>query len=163
MCPASSKVARISLSAACAHRVLDVLDGYNGTVFAYGQTGSGKTFTMMVRPALLSRILVYSLSGCRYRLGRTPGYHPAHNRTDIPVHCGERRTLGVPRKGLLHGNLPREDPRFACAYVHTSPRLAVSRPVSSPERQSASTRGQEQGCLCQEPLRLLREQRPRSL
>ncbi|KAI6022682.1 P-loop containing nucleoside triphosphate hydrolase protein [Pisolithus marmoratus] len=26
---------------------LDVLDGYNGTVFAYGQTGSGKTFTMM--------------------------------------------------------------------------------------------------------------------
>ena len=28
---------------------LDVMDGYNGTVFAYGQTGSGKTFTMMVR------------------------------------------------------------------------------------------------------------------
>ncbi|KAF8163319.1 kinesin heavy chain [Crassisporium funariophilum] len=27
--------------------VIDVLDGYNGTVFAYGQTGSGKTFTMM--------------------------------------------------------------------------------------------------------------------
>ena len=27
---------------------VDVLDGYNGTVFAYGQTGSGKTFTMMV-------------------------------------------------------------------------------------------------------------------
>lgn len=27
---------------------LDVMDGYNGTVFAYGQTGSGKTFTMMV-------------------------------------------------------------------------------------------------------------------
>lgn len=27
---------------------IDVLDGYNGTVFAYGQTGSGKTFTMMV-------------------------------------------------------------------------------------------------------------------
>ncbi|KAI9446438.1 kinesin heavy chain [Lactarius indigo] len=26
---------------------LNVLDGYNGTVFAYGQTGSGKTFTMM--------------------------------------------------------------------------------------------------------------------
>jgi Tfp pilus assembly pilus retraction ATPase PilT len=27
---------------------LDVVAGYNGTVFAYGQTGSGKTFTMMV-------------------------------------------------------------------------------------------------------------------
>jgi kinesin family member 5 len=26
--------------------VLDVLKGYNGTIFAYGQTGSGKTFTM---------------------------------------------------------------------------------------------------------------------
>lgn len=33
------------------HNILDVLDGYNGTVFAYGQTGSGKTFTMMVRSA----------------------------------------------------------------------------------------------------------------
>jgi len=33
---------------------LDVLDGYNGTVFAYGQTGSGKTFTMMVCPHLRS-------------------------------------------------------------------------------------------------------------
>jgi hypothetical protein len=30
------------------HSFVDVLDGYNGTVFAYGQTGSGKTFTMMV-------------------------------------------------------------------------------------------------------------------
>jgi len=30
-------------------RPLDVINGYNGTVFAYGQTGSGKTFTMMVR------------------------------------------------------------------------------------------------------------------
>lgn len=28
--------------------VLDVMDGYNGTVFAYGQTGSGKSHTMMV-------------------------------------------------------------------------------------------------------------------
>ena len=26
--------------------ILDVLHGYNGTIFAYGQTGSGKTFTM---------------------------------------------------------------------------------------------------------------------
>lgn len=26
--------------------VLNVLDGYNSTVFAYGQTGSGKTFTV---------------------------------------------------------------------------------------------------------------------
>ena len=26
--------------------VLDVINGYNGTIFAYGQTGSGKTFTM---------------------------------------------------------------------------------------------------------------------
>ncbi|KAJ3105594.1 Kinesin- protein 6 [Phlyctochytrium planicorne] len=26
--------------------VLNVLDGYNGTIFAYGQTGSGKTFTI---------------------------------------------------------------------------------------------------------------------
>ncbi|KAI0225386.1 hypothetical protein L0F63_001825, partial [Massospora cicadina] len=30
-----------------ANRNLDVINGYNGTVFAYGQTGSGKTFTMM--------------------------------------------------------------------------------------------------------------------
>lgn len=28
---------------------LDVMNGYNGTIFAYGQTGSGKTFTMMAR------------------------------------------------------------------------------------------------------------------
>jgi len=28
--------------------LLDVMNGYNGTVFAYGQTGSGKTFTMQV-------------------------------------------------------------------------------------------------------------------
>jgi type II secretory ATPase GspE/PulE/Tfp pilus assembly ATPase PilB-like protein len=27
---------------------IDVIGGYNGTIFAYGQTGSGKTFTMMV-------------------------------------------------------------------------------------------------------------------
>lgn len=26
--------------------VLDVLSGYNGTIFAYGQTSSGKTHTM---------------------------------------------------------------------------------------------------------------------
>ena len=26
--------------------ILDVLHGYNGTIFAYGQTGSGKTYTM---------------------------------------------------------------------------------------------------------------------
>ena len=26
--------------------VLDMLDGYNGTIFAYGQTGAGKTYTM---------------------------------------------------------------------------------------------------------------------
>lgn len=34
----------IAVNAQC----IDVLAGYNGTVFAYGQTGSGKTFTMMV-------------------------------------------------------------------------------------------------------------------
>jgi len=28
--------------------VLDVLTGYNGTIFAYGQTASGKTHTMEV-------------------------------------------------------------------------------------------------------------------
>ena len=28
--------------------MLDVLDGYNGTIFAYGQTSSGKTHTMEV-------------------------------------------------------------------------------------------------------------------
>ena len=27
---------------------LDVLSGYNGTIFAYGQTASGKTHTMEV-------------------------------------------------------------------------------------------------------------------
>lgn len=26
---------------------IDVMKGYNGTVFSYGQTGSGKTYTMM--------------------------------------------------------------------------------------------------------------------
>jgi hypothetical protein len=26
--------------------ILDVLNGYNGTIFAYGQTGSGKTFSI---------------------------------------------------------------------------------------------------------------------
>lgn len=26
--------------------VLDMLDGYNGTIFAYGQTGAGKSYTM---------------------------------------------------------------------------------------------------------------------
>jgi len=29
------------------HSSIDVVAGYNGTVFAYGQTGSGKTYTMM--------------------------------------------------------------------------------------------------------------------
>lgn len=29
--------------------LLDLMNGYNGTIFAYGQTGSGKTFTMMVK------------------------------------------------------------------------------------------------------------------
>lgn len=28
---------------------VDVLEGYNGTIFAYGQTSSGKTHTMEVR------------------------------------------------------------------------------------------------------------------
>ena len=28
--------------------ILDVLEGYNGTIFAYGQTSSGKTHTMEV-------------------------------------------------------------------------------------------------------------------
>ncbi|KAI6166998.1 P-loop containing nucleoside triphosphate hydrolase protein [Pisolithus thermaeus] len=36
---------------------LDVLDGYNGTVFAYGQTGSGKTFTMMENSEELKGII----------------------------------------------------------------------------------------------------------
>lgn len=31
--------------------VVDVLEGYNTTIFAYGQTGSGKTFTMHGRPS----------------------------------------------------------------------------------------------------------------
>ena len=26
--------------------ILDILNGYNGTIFAYGQSGSGKTYTM---------------------------------------------------------------------------------------------------------------------
>ena len=29
--------------------LVDVLNGYNGTIFAYGQTSSGKTHTMEVR------------------------------------------------------------------------------------------------------------------
>jgi Tfp pilus assembly pilus retraction ATPase PilT len=35
--------------------ILDVMDGYNGTVFAYGQTGSGKSHTMMVNDPSLSK------------------------------------------------------------------------------------------------------------
>lgn len=31
--------------------VLNVMDGFNGTIFAYGQTGCGKTFTMMGEPS----------------------------------------------------------------------------------------------------------------
>lgn len=42
---------------------LDVMDGYNGTVFAYGQTGSGKTFTMMVYPT--TKIIQLVLTTCR--------------------------------------------------------------------------------------------------
>lgn len=34
---------------------IDVLNGYNGTIFAYGQTGSGKTYTMMVSVKLIMR------------------------------------------------------------------------------------------------------------
>lgn len=33
--------------------LVDVLDGYNGTIFAYGQTSSGKTHTMEVRTTCL--------------------------------------------------------------------------------------------------------------
>ena len=29
--------------------IIDVLGGYNGTIFAYGQTSSGKTHTMEVQ------------------------------------------------------------------------------------------------------------------
>ena len=32
----------------CIFLILDVLAGYNGTIFAYGQTASGKTHTMEV-------------------------------------------------------------------------------------------------------------------
>lgn len=38
---------------------IDVLKGYNGTIFAYGQTSSGKTFTMEVRESLLSQGLSF--------------------------------------------------------------------------------------------------------
>ena len=31
---------------AASRTVMDVLNGYNGTIFTYGQSGSGKTFTM---------------------------------------------------------------------------------------------------------------------
>ena len=30
-----------------AQSVLDIFEGYNGTIFAYGQTGSGKSWSMM--------------------------------------------------------------------------------------------------------------------
>lgn len=28
--------------------MVDLLNGYNGTIFAYGQTGAGKSFTMYI-------------------------------------------------------------------------------------------------------------------
>ena len=31
----------------CVPFCIQVLEGFNGTIFAYGQTGSGKTYTMM--------------------------------------------------------------------------------------------------------------------
>lgn len=33
----------------CVFLLIDVLCGYNGTIFAYGQTSSGKTHTMEVQ------------------------------------------------------------------------------------------------------------------
>ena len=34
--------------AAAKPTVIDLLKGYNGTIFAYGQTGAGKSFTMYI-------------------------------------------------------------------------------------------------------------------
>lgn len=43
--------------------LVDVLEGYNGTIFAYGQTSSGKTHTMEVN--MMSKTgVVYSLMTC---------------------------------------------------------------------------------------------------
>ena len=43
--------------------LVDVLKGYNGTIFAYGQTASGKTFTMEVivqflLPQFMKRLVI---------------------------------------------------------------------------------------------------------
>ena len=45
---------------------LQVMQGYNCTVFAYGQTGTGKTFTMEVRIAWYSNIV---FTKCISRVG----------------------------------------------------------------------------------------------
>lgn len=37
-----------SLKYEVSYYLIDVLEGYNGTIFAYGQTSSGKTHTMEV-------------------------------------------------------------------------------------------------------------------
>jgi hypothetical protein len=42
--------------------LIDVLEGYNGTIFAYGQTSSGKTHTMEVMFHNLSLSIVYTIS-----------------------------------------------------------------------------------------------------
>ena len=38
---------------------IDVIEGYNETVFAYGQTGSGKTHTMMVS---INKFYLYAIA-----------------------------------------------------------------------------------------------------
>ena len=38
--------------------ILDVLSGYNGTIFAYGQTSSGKTHTMEVWTHMVAVLFV---------------------------------------------------------------------------------------------------------
>lgn len=47
----SSVLSRVlsAVSHAFFFSLIDVLGGYNGTIFAYGQTSSGKTYTMEVQ------------------------------------------------------------------------------------------------------------------
>ena len=41
-------IVRVKIQVSFIFFLIDVLNGYNGTIFAYGQTSSGKTHTMEV-------------------------------------------------------------------------------------------------------------------
>lgn len=103
--------------------VLDVVSGYNGTVFAYGQTGSGKTYTMMVwyykeyHSSMCSRVTFHNWIGIRYRRSWKQRHYPPYRRADLYKHHGITTKHGVYSQGFLHGNLHGESARLVESYV----------------------------------------------